>query len=112
MALMPYRANVFYGIIYELYNKSKKQFSLFKRNYDLFIKRIDRYFVLEDFYKKKVISKSQFDYLSKYFDEINELYFNESIEAMEYILEDKSQYSVIVARDAAKFILNSDDFDF
>ena len=31
---------------------------------------------------------------------------------MEYILEDKSQYSVIVARDAAKFILNSDDFDF
>lgn len=112
IALLPYRANVFYAAIYELYEKSKKNYDLFMKNYSLFIKRIDRYFALEEFYKKEIIDKSKFDYLTEYYAKMDKKNFKESIEAMEYILEDKSQYSIVMTRDSAKFILDSDDFDF
>lgn len=112
MALLPYRANIFYAAIYELYEKANKQYNLYKRNYKQFIEKIDIYFELEKIYINKILKKSQFDFLSKYFYEINESSFNENIEAKKYMLEDKSQYLIVVIREAAKLILENTDFDF
>ena len=104
--------NIFYAAIYELYEKANKQYNLYKRNYKQFIEKIDIYFELEKIYINKILKKSQFDFLSKYFYEINESSFNENIEAKKYMLEDKSQYLIVVIREAAKLILENTDFDF
>lgn len=112
MALLPYRANIFYAAIYELYIKANKQYELYKRNYKQFIEKINIYFELEKIYSNKILKKSQFNFLSNYFENISEEYFNENIEAKEYMLEDKSQYLIVVVREAAKLILENTNFDF
>lgn len=76
------------------------------------IQKINIYFELEKIYSNKILKKSQFNFLSNYFENISEEYFNENIEAKEYMLEDKSQYLIVVVREAAKLILENTNFDF
>lgn len=83
---LPYRVDLFFAAIYELYNGVKRDYEKYKENYEIFSNKIEIYFEHLDCFKYKKLTVQQFEFLRKYFNDLNESDFEKSIESKKWLL--------------------------
>lgn len=84
---LPYRVDLFFAAIYELYNGVKKDYEKYKENYEMFSNKIEIYFDHLDYFKYKKITIQQFEFLRKYFNDLNKNDFEKCIESKKWLLD-------------------------
>lgn len=100
---LPYRIDLFFVAIYELYNGVKKDYEKYKENYEIFSNKIEIYFKHLDYFKYKKLTVQQFEFLRKYFDDLNENNFEKCIESKKWLLN-PNDWNLNCIQDASKLI--------
>ena len=102
---LPYRSDLFFATIYELYNGVKKDYEKYKENYEIFTNKIEIYFEHLDYFKYKKLTIQQFEFLRKYFNDLNENDFEKCIESKKWLLN-PNDWSLNCIQSASKDIFN------
>lgn len=113
ISTLPFYDALFYFGLHSFYQKINCDFKLYKENYDIFI---DKFFIFlknEDYFRFSYLSMGDFDYLCKYYSEVNEDNFHMIIESKSYLLDNQNiQEKSAYLKKWMNFILESDDYTY
>lgn len=85
ISTLPFYDNVFYTGLYYFYKKIHKDYQLYKKYYESFIKMFFVFLKNEDYFRPPYISIGQFQYLSDYYRSIEQQNFHLIIESKAYL---------------------------
>ena len=109
----PFDERIFFCGIYELYEKSGRNYEVFMKNYNLFIDKFHMILDLNNFFATTLISRTTFSFLEDFFRNIKKEEFSDIIEYRKQLLKDEeTKVEQKVVRNKISFILTSDDFEW
>ena len=113
ISTLPFYDALFYFGLYSFYQRIHQDFKLYKQNFDIFVNKLFIFFKNEDYFSSSYMSVGDFDYLCKYYSEVNENNFNMIIESKSYLLDNQNirEKSAYLKR-WMDFILESDDYTY